>query len=191
MRISNAPVPTNSGCTYLLHSVRTANMAFWKHAQVICVCTKPCVVRICCTSLVRCGAQTGMVLPNCCAESQVHVHMFLLGELQILVRKTDLITARSKWSTFVWIYLQGKDWDSATATSLSDYVYYHSICKIVHIFGCVFFYCYCLFCSSIDCFVILFFHQSYSRVKVLWKNLAYLFFPTFINTKMQTLCTPL
>lgn len=43
---------------------------------------------------------------------------------------------------------------------------------------------YRLFCNFI-------FHRSRSGVRILWKNLNYLFFPTFRNTKMQTLCTQL
>lgn len=53
MRITSAPVHADSGCMYQLHSTYAANMTFWKHAQVICMCTKPCVVRICCTGLCK------------------------------------------------------------------------------------------------------------------------------------------
>lgn len=53
MRITSAPVHADSGCIYQLHTTYAANMTFWKHAQVICMCTKPCVVRICCTGLCK------------------------------------------------------------------------------------------------------------------------------------------
>lgn len=43
---------------------------------------------------------------------------------------------------------------------------------------------YRLFCNLI-------FHRSKSEVRILWKNLKYLFFPMFRNTKMQTSCTHL
>jgi len=60
------------------------------------------------------------VLPTRYAEIPGHMHLFLLGDLQALARKTDLVTARSKWSTCIWIYLQNEDCDLDTATSFSE-----------------------------------------------------------------------
>ena len=73
MRNINAPVHANSGCMYQLYSMYTANTTFWKHAQVICMCTKPCVVRICCTGLCK---QVSQGAPNLlCGKSSAYAHV--------------------------------------------------------------------------------------------------------------------
>lgn len=94
LRIASAPVHSSSGCMYQLHSVCTANRTSWKPAQEICMCTKPGVVRVCCTGLCKLMVPHGA--PTECP------HVFLLGELRALVRKT----AGGTWSTCMGIYFR-------------------------------------------------------------------------------------
>lgn len=88
MRVASAPVHSNSGCVHQLHSVCTANASSWKPAQVFCTCTKPGVARVCCSGLCK-------LVPHGAPNGEECPHVFLLGELQALVRKT----AGRKWRT--------------------------------------------------------------------------------------------
>lgn len=113
LRIASAPVHSSSGCMYQLHSVCTANRTSWKPAQEICMCTKPGVVRVCCTGLCKLMVPHGA--PTECP------HVFLLGELLALVRKT----AGGTWSTCMGVYFR------FTYLDLAWYIYETFIWVIV------------------------------------------------------------
>lgn len=60
------------------------------------------------------------MLPAHCAEGPLGTDIFLLRDLKALVRKTDILTARSKWSALIQIFWQSMVWDLDTTRSLSE-----------------------------------------------------------------------